>query len=993
MQNFPELENQILKFWQKKKIFEKSVKRRPPKAGQHLVEKSAKAFVFYEGPPTANGKPGIHHVLARAFKDLFPRYKTMQGFKCERRAGWDTHGLPVELEVEKKLNISGKPQIESLKKTKYESIKYFNKLCKDSVWEYKKDWENLTRRMGFWIDLDNPYITYENEYIENNWKILKKIWDAGLLVQDYKVMPYCARCGTSLSSHEVAQGYKKVTEESVYVKFQISNDKCKIAIKNLKCSAMLKISSAKPSKLKKSDKIYLLAWTTTPWTLPGNVALAVGEDINYVLVQNQQNNEYYILAKVKKDILNTKYKILNTFYGKDLVGLEYKPLFDISKLKNEKSYKVYPADFVNTEEGTGIVHTAVMYGEDDYQIGRKLGLPRIHTVDEQGKFHVPCSRFQVLKKIHGMFVKDAEKDIIQDLQERNLLFKKEMYPHDYPHCWRCDSALLYYAKKSWFIKMSNLRKQLLANNKKINWMPGHIKEGRFGEWLREVKDWALSRERYWGTPLPIWQCEKCGKQKFKSKIQNTRYKIQDLHRPFIDKIKFQCKKCNGVIKRVPEVLDCWFDAGNMPFASKVQGYPANFICEAIDQTRGWFYTLLAISTVLDKGTCYQNVICLGHVLDKHGKKMSKSKGNIVVPKEVIEEYGADALRWYFYVVNQPGEPKKFNIKDVAKKQRKIIGTLWNSFVFLRDYAGRNDTTSPRKTCLLASRKAAKGFVDGARSGPTKQGKNILDKWILSRLNQTIQETEKYLDQYDVFHSARNIEEFIDDLSNWYIRRTRKDSNKAVLQDVILKLCQLMAPFTPFITDYIYREIQKTCPESCKPGGSIHLTDWPKIDKKFIDEKLNRDMKKVREISALGLAARAKAGIKVRQPLGELRINKKLNKELLQIIADELNVKSVIVKTLRRNISSGRHKGKSPYITEKSGSIKIALNTKITPELKKEGAERELIRKIQNLRKKAGLLPKDKIVLYFPNPSQITDNIRNSVLAYKLEKGELGVDKI
>ncbi|MBU2542582.1 isoleucine--tRNA ligase, partial [Patescibacteria group bacterium] len=807
MQNFPQLEKQILKFWKSQKIFEKSIKARQPKAGQPLVEKNAKPFVFYEGPPTANGKPGIHHVLARAFKDLFPRYKTMQGFFCERRAGWDTHGLPVELEVEKKLKISGKPEIESLKKTKYESIKYFNKLCKDSVWEYKKNWEDLTQRMGFWIDLENPYITYKNEYIKNNWQILKKIWDAGLLVQDYRIAHYCYRCGTGLSSHEVAQGYKRVTDESVYVKFK------------------LKAQNSKLKTTSQNSNIYLLAWTTTPWTLPGNVALAIGENIDYVLVKNKSKDEYYILAKDRKNILDTKYKILNTFKGKDLIGLEYKPLFDLMSLRGsepcerptcvgrsldygrrrpkqsrnmkkhlrteiasplaklgtrndrdwQNAYKVYPADFVNTEEGTGIVHTAVMYGEDDYQLGQKIGLPRVHTVDENGKFNFLVKGFE---NMHVKNKKTTEK-ILNHLKKNNNFFAQENYEHDYPFCWRCDTPLLYYAKKSWFIKMSKLRKQLLKNNQKINWIPSHLQKGRFGEWLREVKDWALSRERYWGTPLPIWQCEKCGFQKMI--IQNSKFKIQNLHRPFIDEITFQCK-CGETMKRVPEVLDCWFDAGAMPFSSKTQAYPADFISEGIDQTRGWFYTLLAISTALGLGPSYKNVISLGLLLDKHGKKMSKSKGNIVVPEQVIEQYGVDSLRWYFYSVNQPGEPKKFDIKDIAEKQRKIIGTLWNSFIFLRDYAGKGEMISPRKT------------------------KNILDKWILSRLNQLILKIEKYLDQYDVFRTARNIEEFIDDLSNWYIRRTRKDSNKAVLQDVILKLCQIMAPFTPFIADYIYREI-------------------------------------------------------------------------------------------------------------------------------------------------------------------------------------------
>jgi len=805
MQNFPELEKQVLKKWQKNKTFEKSIKARA----------KARSFVFYEGPPTANGKPGIHHVLARSFKDLFPRYKTMRGFRCERRAGWDTHGLPVELQVEKKLGFKNKQDIENY------GIAKFNKLCKDSVWEYKKDWEKLTQRMGFWIDLKNPYITYENKYIKNNWKILKKFWNKKLLIQDYKVVPWCPRCGTALSSHEVAQGYKKIKEKSVYVKFKLKN-------KNL------------------------VVWTTTPWTLPANVALAV----------NPKDKRY-----------------------QNLIGKEYEPLYP-----NKGPHKIFAADFVDPEEGTGIVHVAPAYGEDDLALAKQKGLPVIHVK------------------------KQKNQDIIADLKKRGLLEKTEIIEHEYPHCWRCDNKLIYYAKKSWFIKMSKLKNQLLKNNQKINWVPKHLKQGRFGAWLREVKDWALSRERYWGTPLPIWICEKCNKQELKTNIN-----LKDLHKPYIDKIVFKCK-CGGIMKRVPEVLDCWFDAGAMPFASNTQSYPADFISEGMDQTRGWFYTLLAISTALDKSASYQNVIGLGLVLDKDGKKMSKSRGNIVVPEEVIEKYGVDALRWYFYSVNQPGEPKKFDIKDIAEKQRKIISTLWNSFVFLKDYAQDN-----RKT------------------------KNILDKWILSRLNQTIKNTTNYLDQYDVFHAARGIEEFIDDLSNWYIRRTRKDCNKKILEQVLLKTAQIMAPFVPFITEAIYPD--------------VHLSDWPRPGR--VDEKLNREMQSVREISTKVLALRS--GIKVRQPLSKLQINKKLNKNLQEIIKQELNIKKIIF-------------GKS-----------LKLDTKITPELKREGQERELIHEIQMLRKKVGLTPKDKIILYYPKA--MSDFVKKQVRAEEIKKGELRIKKL
>ncbi|PIP16901.1 MAG: isoleucine--tRNA ligase [Candidatus Portnoybacteria bacterium CG23_combo_of_CG06-09_8_20_14_all_37_13] len=815
MKNFAQLEEKILEYWHKNKAFEKSVKNRS----------KTRSFVFYEGPPTANAKPGIHHVLARVFKDLFCRYKTMQGFRVERLAGWDTHGLPVELQIEKKLGFKNRQDIENY------GIAKFNKLCRESVWEFKKNWEDLTKRMGYWLDLKNPYITYENEYIQKVWQVLKKIWDKKLLVQDYKVVPWCPRCGTALSSHEVAQGYKKIKEKSIYVKFKLKTDNCKLKT--------------------------ILVWTTTPWTLPANVALAV----------NPKDKRY-----------------------KNLIGLEYEPPYS-----NKGPHKIFAADFVDPKEGTGIVHIAPAYGEDDLNLAKKENLPVVH-VDIQDN-----------------------KKIIEDLEKRGLLEKTEIIEHEYPFCWRCDTALIYYAKKSWFIKMSKLKTKLIKNNQKINWHPAYLKNGRFGEWLKDVKDWALSRERYWGTPLPIWICKKCKKQKMI--IKNLKLKIKNLHRPDIDRIKFVCE-CGGQMQRVPDVIDCWFDSGAMPFASKTQGYPADFICEAIDQTRGWFYTLLAIAACLDKESPYKNVVSLGLVLDKEGKKMSKSKGNVVIPEEVINQYGVDSLRWYFYTINQAGEAKKFDTNDVKEKQNKIISTLWNSFIFLKDYAQDN-----RKT------------------------KNVLDKWILSRLNETIKETTRYLDKYDAFHAGQVIEDFIDDLSNWYIRRSRKDCNKQVLEQVLSKTAQIMAPFTPFISEEIYPD--------------VHLSDWPKAGK--IDVQLNKQMQEVREICAKALALRAKAGIKVRQVLGNLVIAQKTDKELLNLIRDEVNVKKIVF-----------------------GKI-FKLDTKITPKLKAEGEERELIRKIQEMRKKAGLKIADKIVLSYPE--EISDFVKRSVGAAKTQKGALDIKKL
>jgi len=893
--SFPAEEEKILSFWRKKKIFRKSLAK----------NESKKRFVFFEGPPTANAAPGLHHVLARAFKDLFPRYKTMQGFWVERKAGWDTHGLPVEIALEKELGINNKEGIEKF------GVAKFNALAKKRVWKFKRDWEKLTERMGFWLDLQHPYITYEPSYIETLWWIIKQAWNDDLLYRGYKVVPHCPRCGTALSSHEVAQGYREIEEDSVFVKFKVKN---------------------KP-------RTYILAWTTTPWTLPGNVALAVDAKISYV--EASKNGERFILAqKLAKSILGPC-RIVKRFKGRDLVGLEYEPLFPGAippSAKNyENAFKIYPADFVTTDEGTGVVHTAVMYGEDDHRLGKNVGLPEVHTVNEAGHF------LPAVKKWAGKFVKDkeVEKGIVTDLKKRGLLFKTMPYRHDYPFCWRCGTPLLYYAKNSWFLRMSSLRPRLIKNNQQINWLPNYLKEGRFGEWLSEVKDWAFSRERYWGTPLPIWE-SKSGKRicvgsfaELRKLAKNKRLVSKfggfDPHRPFVDKIILM--KDGEEYRRVPEVVDVWFDSGSMPFAqwhypfqNKVSidrglSFPADFIAEAIDQTRGWFYTLLAVSTVLGKGTPYKNVISLGLVMDAKGQKMSKSKGNAVDPWQIINEFGIDALRWYFYTINRPGMTKNFDVRGVREVVQRFLLTLWNVYTFFVTYA-RLDDFRPRKNF---------------------RPKDVLDCWILAKLNLLIAQTTASLEKYEVKAAGDALEIFVDELSNWYVRRSRRrfwksknDADKLsayqTLYVVLITLSKLLAPFMPFVSENIYLNLrQKGEPLS------VHLTDWPRAEK--ADAKVVDLMQKTRELVEIGLNQREKAGLKIRQPLSEFKIAlRSLPQEYRALIADELNVKKV---------TSGK--------TTK-------LITKLTPLLKQEGLARELVRFIQIMRKRAGFKVEDRVAL-------------------------------
>jgi isoleucyl-tRNA synthetase len=1147
----PSLEEQVLKYWEENHIFEKSLEVNLGKKKAGSMKSSAsqgKTFIFYEGPPTANGRPGVHHILSRAFKDAIPRYKTMRGFHVPRKGGWDTHGLPVELQVEKQLGLKSKKEIEQY------GIAAFNEKCRASVWEFREEWERLTKRMGFWLDIENPYVTYELAYMETLWWIIAQFNKKKLLYKGHRVVPWCTRCGTSLSSHELAQGYKEVSDNSLYVKFKLR-------------------AGQSFGKYTTKDSAYILSWTTTPWTLPGNVALAVGEKISYAAIRVHGVSELYILAS---DLVKTVFRdqaveiVHNDIKGKDLVGLAYEPLFDVKTLQSEKSYKVHATNFVTTTDGTGVVHTAVMYGEDDYNLGKKLGLPQKHTVDEEGKFMADVPGFA------GLYVKakETEEKIFDHLKQNGNLLRIEPYKHEYPHCWRCGTPILYYARSSWFVEMSKLRKQLIASNKGISWTPEHIKDGRFGEWLREVKDWNFSRERYWGTPLPIWECKSCdhreiigsldeldrkakgnggftssevkrnhyfmmrhgqafgnefgiidsGNQKFhltaegrrevsaaaqklKSKkidiifasnLERTKESAEilkktlgvstihyddrlheiflaslsgtrleeyhgtlgkkmtdeerlgthavsgaeslkdvrtrawsfmkdvekkyagknivivshedviwmlsqaalgwsdkktvalkdgkggefvrpgsvldvsvrriprdisgeaDMHRPFIDEIVLSCSKCHADMHRVPEVADVWYDSGSMPFAqehwpfekaaaggrraSKSQNppqlFPADYICEGVDQTRGWFYTLLAVSTALGYKAPYKNVTCLGHINDKNGQKMSKSKGNIVDPWTIMGTYGVDAIRWYFYTATPPGEPKNFDEQEIAKTFRKVHLIIYNSFIFWKTYGGGTFTASKSKS------------------------KNVLDQWILARLDETIVKARKSFDSYDIREAGLAMESFLDDLSRWYIRRSRRRLQKPeskkdhaaaseTLGFSLLTLAKLMAPMTPFFSEMLYAGLHGS-------KESVHLDEWPKAggERKAVSGKLIKDMASIREVAALGLAKRAELKIKVRQPLASLTAKTgKLatkNKDLLKILADEVNVKEIR--------------------TSNKISEDVVLDPVITPELREEGMAREIARMVQELRQEANLEPKDDIALHL----QLPENMRAAI---------------
>lgn len=937
--DFPKLEEEMLKFWEDNKIFEKSLEQ----------TKQGKPFVFFEGPPTANAKPGIHHVEARAFKDLIPRFQTMRGRFVLRKAGWDTHGLPVELQVEKQLGISGKKQIESIKPTVRESIIEFNRLCKESVWQYKQDWEKLTQRMGFWIDMEHPYITYENSYIESVWAILKKIWDKDLIYLGHKVVPYCPRCGTPLSSHEVALGYKKVTDNSVYVKFKVKDNGLPIT---------------------DHGSTYILSWTTTPWTLPGNVALAVGKSIDYV--KAKVGEEFWILAKDRLDQVRThtpKFddRTKEEYKGSDLIGLEYESLFNVPSLKSDKSYQVYDADFVTTTDGTGVVHTAVMYGEEDYELGSKVGLPKFHTVDETGKF------IDAVPDVGGLSVKEkaTEDKIIAHLKANNNLVKTESYEHDYPFCWRCDTALLYYARDSWFIKMSALREQLLANNEQINWVPDYIKHGRFGEWLSEIKDWAISRERYWGTPLPIWQCQQCSDTQL---ITSLGLELADLHRPYIDEVVLKCQKCGGQSKRVPAVLDVWFDSGSMPYAqwhwpfeneeTFKQQFPADYISEAVDQTRGWFYTLLAISTLLDKGSAYKNVINLGLLLDEKGQKMSKSKGNVVDPWTIINKQGIDALRWYMYSVNQPGDSKLFAVRDIDLILRKHFMILWNVLSYLVTYSSYEKWEVVQKLEVRS------------------QKLDIMDRWIRILLQKLVNDVTDSLETFDVFRGARAIETFINDLSTWYLRRSRERRGNDVYQtlyEVLKTLSQVLAPFTPFLAEQIWQILKQD-----QDPESVHLSAWPAQKGLSAEEKnLILAMEVAREAVSVGLAARKQLKLPVRQPLSRLAAESnlkdvKFDQELLDVILAELNVKKVDQKLVNEAKTNNKIFG-----FPGSQHIKyFYLDSTVSQELKLEGLARHLERAVQDLRKEKGLRVGETVELRYNTDS---DELKAALKLFNKDK--------
>ena len=973
--NFVEREKEVLAFWKENEIFEKSVEK----------NKGGECFNFYDGPPTANGKPHIGHILTRVMKDIIPRYKTMKGYYVRRKAGWDTHGLPVELEVEKQLGIDGKQEIE-----KY-GIEPFIKKCKESVWKYKHEWEVMSDRIGYWADMKNPYITYDDNYIESVWWSLKQIADKGLLYKGYKIVPYCPRCGTALSSHEVAQGYKDVEEKSVFIKFAV----------------------------KGRPGVFFLAWTTTPWTLPSNVALCVNPKEDYVEIK--VGDETYIMADALVGSLfeEGQYEKLSVKKGKDYEYTEYEPLFDYNTGAKEKAYYVTCDGYVTLTDGTGVVHIAPAFGEDDSNVGKRYGLPFVQMVDSRGRF------VKEAYDLVDVFAKDADKMIIEKLREQGKLFKELMFTHSYPFCWRCDTPLLYYARSSWFIKVTAVKEQLLASNASVNWMPPTIGTGRMGNFLENVIDWGISRERYWGTPLPIWVCNKCGKvhvvgsREELRKLGGLDHDIE-LHRPYIDEVKWQCE-CGGEMVRTPEVLDCWYDSGSMPFAQWhypfenkdifESTFPADFISEAVDQTRGWFYTLLAVSTTLFGKSPFRNCIVLGHVNDKDGIKMSKHKGNVVEPFTVLDKQGADATRWYFYTASAPWLPSRFSAENVSEAQRKFMGTLWNTYAFFVLYAEIdkfNPTEHKLEDCKLT----------------------VMDKWILSGLNSLIKFVDEGLNEYKITETSRAIGEFVDNLSNWYVRRCRdrfwgsdmtenKEAAYVTLYTVLSTLSKVIAPYVPFLAENMYQNLVANFDKNAPL--SVHLCDFPVADENRIDPELESGMNDVLKTVVLGRAARNKANIKNRQPLKRLIYNgkKELSPELKALVEDELNVKEVDIsadsakyisyelkpqlKTLgpkygallgkirallaeksdeiAATVKSGKTyvaeldgktvelaeedllisvKNKEGFSSESDGETTVVLDTELNDELIYEGAEREIVSKIQTMRKEAGFEVVDHI---------------------------------
>jgi isoleucyl-tRNA synthetase len=978
--NFARLEEDILRFWKEGRIFARSVETR----------EGAPHYAFYEGPPTANGSPGVHHVLSRLYKDVVCRYKTMKGYHVPRKAGWDTHGLPVELEVESSLALTNKAQIEEY------GVARFNERCRQSVFKYIKEWEAMTERLGCWLDMEHPYITLDNDYIESCWWIIKQLWDRGLIYRGYKVTPHCPRCGTSLSSHEVALGYRDDAEDpSVYVKFKLAGNSIK---KGTRLYSFLSPSrtSTKPA--------FLLAWTTTPWTLPGNTALAVAPGAQYSVLEGDQ--DYVILARALVDKAGLKeYAELGAVLGEDLIHLEYEPLFNphefavqrlelptlrAKETKKDLTYPVVGADFVSLEEGTGVVHIAPAFGEVDFDIGMSHGLDFVQPVDLEGRV---TGSYPFAHK----FVKDADPFILDDLRRRGLLHRSEKIVHTYPFCWRCDAPLVYYAKPAWYIKTTVVKERLISGNNEINWYPDYIKHGRFGDWLENNVDWAFSRERYWGTPLNVWHCSSCDRYECIGSVDELRRqaKLQgfaaplDLHRPYVDEVTFACPNCDGRMQRVPEVIDCWFDSGAMPVAQWHypfenddkfrQNFPADFICEAVDQTRGWFYSLHAISTLLFNRPCFRNVICLGHVVDAQGEKMSKSKGNVIDPWTVINNYGADPLRWYMLVSTTAEDNHRFSTKVLEETIRKFFLTLWNTYSFFTLYAN----------------------IDGFIPRPSTDARELpealtrLDNWILSELNRLVNDVSKLMDNYNPTAAARRVEEFVDNLSNWYVRRNRRrfwksenDADKlaayATLYQCLVILSHLLAPFVPFVAEELYQNLVRSVDP--KARESVHLTDFPRADETKIDDKLNGDVALAMKISSLGRAARAKAGIKVRQPLGKAVVNvdsegeKKALQSLAGEVMDEINVKELIILTRAEDKREFPSDGPD-YRVANDARYHVAVSTELTPELVAEGISRELVRHLQNMRRNAELNITDHIITYYQTKEPLIKQVINSFAAY------------
>ena len=1013
--NFVEREKETAQFWKDHDIFKKSIETR----------EGDPVYTFYDGPPTANGKPHIGHVLTRVIKDMIPRYRTMKGYMVPRKAGWDTHGLPVELEVEKKLGLDGKEQIEEY------GLDPFITQCKESVWTYKGMWEDFSKTVGFWADMDNPYVTYNDNFIESEWWALKTIWDKGLLYKGFKIVPYCPRCGTPLSSHEVAQGYKAVKERSAVVRFKVAG-----------------------------EDAYFLAWTTTPWTLPSNVALCVNPEETYCKVKAADGYVYYMAKALLDKVLGKlgteetpAYEILETYKGTDLEYKEYVPLYEGAAKSAEKQHKkahfVTCADYVTMSDGTGIVHIAPAFGEDDAQVGRKYDLPFVQFVDGKGSMteDTPYA---------GLFVKDADPKVLVDLDKEGLLFDAPKFEHDYPFCWRCDTPLIYYARESWFIKMTAVKDDLIRNNNTINWIPKSIGKGRFGDWLNNIQDWGISRNRYWGTPLNVWQCEGCGKmecigsrQELEEKSGNPEAQTVELHRPYIDAITLTCPDCGKTMKRVPEVIDCWFDSGAMPFAQHhypfenkelfEQQFPAQFISEAVDQTRGWFYSLLAESTLLFNKAPYKNVIVLGHVQDENGQKMSKSKGNAVDPFDALEQHGADAIRWYFYSNSAPWLPNRFHADAVTEGQRKFMGTLWNTYAFYVLYANI-DEFDPTKYSLEYDKLS------------------VMDKWLLSRLNSCVKTVDDCLANYKIPETTKALQAFVDDMSNWYVRRSRqrfwakgmeqdKINAYMTLYTALVTFIKASAPMIPFMTEDIYQNLVKSV--NTDAPESIHLCDFPAVDEAMIDEKLEQDMGEVLDIVVLGRAARNASGIKNRQPIGQMFVNGEaaLTDYYKQIIEGELNVKDVIfkddvsdltdytfkpqmrilgpkygkdlgkIRNILANLNGSAAKKeldangfltielndgkinllpeellidmsqKEGYVSQADHGVTVVLDTNLTPALLEEGFVREIISKVQTMRKEAGFEVTDHITVYEEGNDKIkevmtkyTDEIKNDVLA-------------